>query len=384
MLKHFWLIGSLIAALFISPVLAAPPPGINFVSGKMDGVPVNIVEAPLGNSGLEVKPALAARGLGRSESFGSFVKRHQPLAAITGTFFCNRSLLPVGDVVLNGRVLYRGNMGTALAVRDDGGVDFIKVPRNTKVSWKGYRQVLSCGPTLVWDGEIDLSPREEGFRDPHIFSRRPRSAVGIKADNTLLAVVVRRGVSLHELATIMQRLGCKYAINLDGGGSVALSVGRKIVYQPSRSLTNVLMVTRKNAGVQQVAMSNGGPRGLDWRYGNYRGVTVQAESFVSSGSAVLRTSKGRLALSPSKMDPGMMDITAEKLAAGWGVEFRSDGRTRGFITPPCTVPIAQFLPEGHTVQAILVDPSGRYITSIMIQAVRQSTGEVRLITISRS
>jgi len=56
---------------------------------------------------------------------------------------------------------------------------------------------------------------------------QPRTAVGVDADGTTmwLAVVDGRqpgfseGMSEHELAALMQQLGCSEALNLDGGGS---------------------------------------------------------------------------------------------------------------------------------------------------------------------
>ena len=60
--------------------------------------------------------------------------------------------------------------------------------------------------------------------------RNPRTAAGIARDGTrlILAVIDGRqkpysdGMSLRETATLMQALGARDAINLDGGGSSTL------------------------------------------------------------------------------------------------------------------------------------------------------------------
>jgi len=364
MLKFFLLLGCA-AALLVAPVLAAPSAGIRFTSGPVTGITVDIVHIPLEGSGLEIRPALAAGGVGTAESFDGFLRRHRPLAAINGTFFSKKTLLPVGDVVANGKVLYRGRMGTAIAIRENGGVDFIRLPWGYTVDWSGYRHVLACGPTLVWEGEIALSPRGEGFRDPAVFARRPRSAVGVKADNTVVVVAVRKGASLEQLAAIMRRLGCRYAINLDGGGSVALAVGGKVVHRPSRRLTNVLLVTRKK-DVRRQALAL--PRGLDWR----DRTTAQApgirprEGEVPPGAMVLRWQKGKLILGPSQENPALLKVTGDHLPDGWHVELKSGRLLRGFISPPCTIPMANLMPEGGKMQVELVDSTGRKIDSCSI------------------
>lgn len=63
-------------------------------------------------------------------------------------------------------------------------------------------------------------------------TRAPRSAVGIKPDGSVLLVVVdgradpthSLGATLRELAQLMLNLGCRDAMNLDGGGSSVMYV----------------------------------------------------------------------------------------------------------------------------------------------------------------
>jgi hypothetical protein len=96
--------------------------------------------------------------------------------------------------------------------------------------------LLEVGPILVRDGDSML----DGVEDPEGFSsaseqfdsditrgRYPRAALGISAEELFAVACDGRasheaGMSLAELAETMAALGCRRAINLDGGGSTSL------------------------------------------------------------------------------------------------------------------------------------------------------------------
>ncbi|WP_062543265.1 phosphodiester glycosidase family protein [Rufibacter tibetensis] len=96
------------------------------------------------------------------------------------------------------------------------------------------------GPVLVQDGKVHITAEEEmrggaGFRGPH-----PRTAMGYKPNNKFIILMVEgrnkgiaEGASLDQLAKLMVELGCKEALNLDGGGSSALYVKGKDTIKPS-------------------------------------------------------------------------------------------------------------------------------------------------------
>jgi exopolysaccharide biosynthesis protein len=104
--------------------------------------------------------------------------------------------------------------------------------------------VVGGGPILLRDGTIVLAPArpQKKFDGPN-----PRTAVGLEASGTHLILLVvdgrkpgvAGGMTLNELATEMRRLGCKEAINLDGGGSSVMAVrdtttgAMKILNQPT-------------------------------------------------------------------------------------------------------------------------------------------------------
>ncbi len=78
---------------------------------------------------------------------------------------------------------------------------------------------------LVSEGAIPL-----GIVDSAIKDVNPRTAIGIKADGTLVYYVMdgrttaSRGATLAELAQDMITMGCVFAGNMDGGGSSAMSM----------------------------------------------------------------------------------------------------------------------------------------------------------------
>lgn len=95
-------------------------------------------------------------------------------------------------------------------------------------------------PVLLRTGRI-APDIEEGVSPAFGASRHPRTAVGVAAGGRrLLWVVVdgrqapySAGMTLAELAGLMQRLGADEALNLDGGGSSALVVDGRVVNRPS-------------------------------------------------------------------------------------------------------------------------------------------------------
>ena len=83
-------------------------------------------------------------------------------------------------------------------------------------------------------------PGSPSFFQAFVASRNPRTLAGVRPDGTLLLVTVdgrRRGwsagVTLVEAARVMSYLGARDAINLDGGGSTTMTVGRRVVNRPS-------------------------------------------------------------------------------------------------------------------------------------------------------
>jgi len=99
--------------------------------------------------------------------------------------------------------------------------------------------LVAAGRNLIADGE-DLEGFAAGARqfDSDITAGRyPRAALGTSATELIAVVCDGRsdddaGLSMAELAGAMIDLGAADAINLDGGGSASLVVGRTLVNTP--------------------------------------------------------------------------------------------------------------------------------------------------------
>ena len=99
--------------------------------------------------------------------------------------------------------------------------------------------VVGGGPLLVEKGVVNVRSREESMASDIAYGRAPRTGVGVKADGTVLLMVVdgrsqySAGMSLKEFATYLKRFGAVSAVNLDGGGSSEMVLDGKIMNRPS-------------------------------------------------------------------------------------------------------------------------------------------------------
>jgi exopolysaccharide biosynthesis protein len=106
--------------------------------------------------------------------------------------------------------------------------------------WK-MNTAIGGGPVLIQNGKVQISNNEEKmFVGKAIDDKHPRTAMGYTADDKLIILVVQgrftgiaEGASLVQLAIILTDLGCKEALNLDGGGSSCLLVNGKETIHPS-------------------------------------------------------------------------------------------------------------------------------------------------------
>jgi Phosphodiester glycosidase len=112
----------------------------------------------------------------------------------------------------------------------------------------GPAVVVGAGPRLLSAGKVAVAADAEGFAPPQapaffrsfVASRNPRTLAGVRADGTLLLVTVDGrapgwsvGMTLREAARLMRSLGALDALNLDGGGSTAMTVRGELVNRPS-------------------------------------------------------------------------------------------------------------------------------------------------------
>jgi tetratricopeptide (TPR) repeat protein len=231
-----------LAALALLLVTPAHAGSVGYRVEFVNGFGCHVVQVNLGSPSVKVTPVLSLRYPGGAEPLGSICARERPVAAITGTFFSKTSMLPVGDIMIDGRLVHFGGMGSALAITPDNRASFRRIPWGRKQDWGPFETVMAAGPMLLENGNVALAPAHENFRDPRVLGRASRTAVGLTAKNKLLMVATRESVSLWELAKIMKGLGCVYAINLDGGSSTGLYYRGSTIVAPARSLVNLLAV----------------------------------------------------------------------------------------------------------------------------------------------
>lgn len=145
-----------------------------------------------------------------------------------------------GYVLRNG-VLYRASAqsGTdALVIGADGNFRIItegETSADTLVR-EGAWQVLTFGPALINGGQVTVSSSDEVGR---AMTSNPRTAIGQISEGHYLLVVSdgrtkeSTGLSLRQLAELMQSLGAQVAYNLDGGGSSTMVFQGRVVNNPT-------------------------------------------------------------------------------------------------------------------------------------------------------
>ncbi len=223
-------------------VASAAPKSIVLEHTVAAGIPVIVLTVDLNDANIKVTGMIAEHGRGHSERFADMIHRTHPTAALTGTYFCEQSLLPIGDIVVDGKLCHTGGMGTALCLTDDNQCSFVAPRHYTGIDWSDYDFVCAAGPRLVNKGDASVHPGPEGFHDRSLLGSASRLAVGLTAHKKLLFVATRKPIQLGQMAKVMKKLGCVDAINLDAGGSLGFYHNAKFEIAPHRKLTNLILI----------------------------------------------------------------------------------------------------------------------------------------------
>ena len=192
------------------------------------------------------------------------------LAAVNGGFFNTKRGGSVDFLKINKKIIdsasYSPNKpipehSKAAITIDDN--DFKIVKGGAKLYWeKSLPQstILVTGPLLIYNNE-----EQELKNNPFNTNRHPRTCACVTKDDDLLLITVdgrnamAQGMSLHELTYLSRMLGCKDAINLDGGGSSTMYVkgqpfdgvvnfpcdNKQFDHFGERAVSNVLMILKK-------------------------------------------------------------------------------------------------------------------------------------------
>ena len=87
--------------------------------------------------------------------------------------------------------------------------------------------------------DYDIYSTSQNEEVGRAMANNPRTAIGIIDDLHYILVVSdgrtneSQGLSLYELAQVMQQYGCKTAYNLDGGGSSTMYFNGQVINNPT-------------------------------------------------------------------------------------------------------------------------------------------------------
>ncbi len=189
-------------------------------------------------------------------SVWDLVGKTKPYAAITGTFFSPASQRPVADVLIDGRLVSRGSLGTAIGVDWYGEVSIFDRPFRQPVDWGEYRFGLRGTVRVVAEGVVRADPKAQRFRDKRLWGRAARTGLGLTSNGKLLLCATKSGVTLSEMGRAMRSRGAQDAVSLDGGGSTCLYYKGSLVVPPQRKLNNLFVLRPAESASGIAGVSN--------------------------------------------------------------------------------------------------------------------------------
>ena len=172
----------------------------------------------------------------RRTKTSEMARKHGAVAAVNGSFFDMDKHFPIcylridsvnigentpGKDTVNRKYYQYGT----LCLRGDS---VLILKTDSSRHWEEalpYPDIMTAGPLLIWHDTVIPMRDDRTF----VTNRHNRTAVGVRGDGTVLLVVAdgrfkdsAAGLSLPELQQILRWLGCRDALNLDGGGSTTL------------------------------------------------------------------------------------------------------------------------------------------------------------------
>ena len=203
-----------------------------------------------------LKTALAGNTFGRNvgQTTSEIAKANDAILAVNGDYYGFRDR---GFVMREG-YLYRdtvqGDGYEDLVIYEDGRLEVIEEAASdaSALAEAGAVQIFSFGPGLIRSGEITVT---EGSEVEQSMQSNPRTAIGQIGDLHYLLVVSDRrteeseGLTLLELAQVMEEYGCQTAYNLDGGGSSTMWFMGEVINHPTngwrdgeRSISDIVYI----------------------------------------------------------------------------------------------------------------------------------------------
>ena len=209
----------------------------------------------------------------RRTKTSEMAQKHDAVAAINGSFFDMDQHFPVcylridsvelgentpGKDTVN-RKYYQ--YGTLCLSHDSVFILKTDSPRHWEEALP-YPDIMTAGPLLIWHDTLQYLRNDRTF----VTNRHNRTAVGIRDNGTVLLLVAdgrfkeAEGLSLPELQQIFRWLGCRDALNLDGGGSTTLflnigdyqgiancpSDNGRFDHEGERGVSNAVLILKKS------------------------------------------------------------------------------------------------------------------------------------------
>lgn len=190
-----------------------------------------------------LKTALAQNsfGLNIKEKTSVMAQNKEAVFAVNGDYYgANKS----GYVIKNG-VAYRSTTRSSASTKTDlviyengdfGIINETKITTEELLAQK-VMQLFAFGPPLIENSQIAVDEDDEVSVSSS--KGNPRTAIGIISPLHYVFVTSdgrtaeSPGLSLYELATVMQENLCVTAYNLDGGGSATMWFNGKVVNKPT-------------------------------------------------------------------------------------------------------------------------------------------------------
>ena len=171
----------------------------------------------------------------RRTKTSEMARKHGAVAAVNGSFFDMDKHFPICYLRIDSVNLGENTPGKDTVNRKYyqygtlclSGDSVLILKTDSSRHWEEtlpYPDIMTAGPLLIWHDTLQYLRDDRTF----VTNRHNRTAVGIREDGTVLLVVAdgrfktAAGLSLPELQQILRWLGCRDALNLDGGGSTTL------------------------------------------------------------------------------------------------------------------------------------------------------------------
>lgn len=276
---------------------------------------------------------LARNGGKKRETVSSMVKRTGAIAGVNGGYFGkggqNLGLLVKDGKILASAVRYRPPR-TAFGINFDREVLFNRVvDKKGKLvtlwgkPWKDIVVALGAGPRLISAGKLHITANQEGLgRSGNDITRRTgRTTLGLTKKGSLVLMTAsgfrsnkKDGMKLKEIASYMLKRDVVDGMNLDGGGSTAMSIMGYPVSKPpmqgkyQRPVANALLIYDKSPIISPA----------------YIGLDPEQVVMPADGS----TTKTLRVLVTDKNENPVPDETAVSFASGAGIFERRNYYTK--------------------------------------------------------